>query len=134
MKQRTETYRNMSVPAKSLVSWSIAAGEPYVGFRVERDCGDSWIAAHAGQLAARPVPRRFLVASLDGKLDNGRLQKLNAEITVCDDPVLTAAIVGRISGTIFIPSRPISLAGKRDDVTYCFPAREFEGIWQANRR
>ena len=134
-------YANMSVPPRShevrriapppggLLAFHLVAALPaHVPTNSPPEAALAWfrrfVAEHAFEIAAAPVPCRFLVVQvLDGLEPLRRLS--GSDLPVCADPTLTAAVLGRVAGNLYIPGRPVRLGKELLGRCYLFPKSEF---------
>ena len=138
----TDAYCNMSVPPRTTVRQVVRPIGRYVEFNICRadfaqpfkspqDWLDDFLVRHGDALDAVPRPSGYMISVSH----NSFLYR--DDLRSCRDPILTVAILGRVSGTLYVPHRRISF-GKwlemspgedREDsmigISYVFPERYF---------
>ena len=144
----TDAYCNMSVPPRTTVRQVVRPIGRYVEFNIygadfthpfkspqdfpsPQDWLDDFLAQHGDALDAVPRPSGYMIGDSSYK---GSPYGYGDDRRICRDPILTVAILGRVSGTIYIPHRRISFGGWLEKVhekcfmlprKYVFPERYF---------
>ena len=141
-------YANMSVPPRShevrriapppggLLAFNLVAALPA---HVPPEAALAWFrrfaAEHAAEIAAAPTPHCFIVPQIvpaspaqtpwhEGHRPEVPLPFVTGTAT-CADPVLVAAVLGRVAGNLYIPGRPVRLGKELLGRWYLFPKSEF---------
>lgn len=130
----TNAYCNMSVPPQTRVRKVVRPVGRYVIFSIHtvnfkppfgspkdfpspQDWIDDFLAQHREVLESVPRPSGYMVGY------NGLMQDSHL---FCADPILTVAILGRVSGGVYIPRRRIAFGdGLAGTKVYSFPERYF---------
>ena len=144
-------YQNMSAPPHSKVEMVVKPIGRYVEFNIygadfrppfrppqdfpsPQDWLDDFLAQHGEALDAVPRPSGYMIGKGSFK---GSPYGYGDDRRICRDPVLTVAILGRVSGTynpMYIPRRRIASGGWLEKVhekcfmlpwKYVFPERYF---------
>ena len=149
-------YANMSVPPHSKVKTVVRPIGKQIVFDMgrvglgpsynlkqpqhERDAiiqawVEDFVGQHQAELDAVPRPTGFMVGSICEDI-NSPLEDLMrwhpGVYQVCTDPILTVAILGRVSGLIYVPRRELRLTEDSFDDTICFPAKYFPQFGSAS--
>ena len=143
----TDAYCNMSVPTRTKVRQVVRPVGRYVEFDIygadftppfksprefptPQDWLDDFLARHGDALDAVPRPSGYMIGLCDHKGMSG----YGKDLRICRDPVLTVAILGRVSEGIYVPRRRILFGGWLEKVhekgvmlsrKYVFPERCF---------
>ena len=130
----TNAYCNMSVPPQTRVRKVVRPVGRYVIFSIHtvsfkppfrspkdfpspQDWLDDFLAQHREAIESVPRPSGYMVGY------NGLMQDSHL---FCADPILTVAILGRVSGGVYIPRRRIAFGdGLAGTKVYSFPERYF---------
>ncbi len=126
-----DAYHNMSVPPRSTIRWDIRLPDAeHLAFSLSApglpwsstDDARAWADAHADDVAAagRLAPRGFFAVPI---LPNDT--PLPAGCGLCHDPALAVAVLGRISGGLYIPLRPPRLLVEHYAPRFLFPCSAF---------
>lgn len=132
----TGAYCNMSAPPRSRVHREVRPLGPHLVFDLallpglDASTGDDeracWLrafeASHADALAAAARPTGYMIAvplPKHGSLPDG--------FALCEDPVLTVAVLGRLAGGIYIPHRKLGFAQATAQARFAFPESAFPG-------
>ena len=152
----TDAYCNMSAPPRTTVCQVFVPIGRQVVFNIHgadfthpfkspqdfptpRDWLDDFLARHGDALDAVQRPSGYMIGDCLGVAE-GR-SSCGEGRRICRDPVLTVAILGRVSGTVYIPRRRI-LFGEwlEKHAKYCttvneysFPERYFPQFQKENR-
>ena len=144
----TDAYCNMSVPPRTTVRQVVRPVGRYVEFDIygadfiqpfkspqdfpsPQDWLDDFLARHGDALDSVPRPFGYMIGDSSYK---GSLCGYGDDRRICRDPVLTVAILGRVSGTLYVPHRRISFGSWLEKVQekrfalarkYVFPERYF---------
>lgn len=142
-----DAYSNMSAPPRSMVRRVVRPIGRYVKFDIygvdftppfkspqdfpsPQDWLDDFLAQHGEALDAVPRPSGYMI----GYCNHKEISGYGDDCRICRDPVLTVAILGRVSGTMYIPQRRIlfgswlkKVHAKRFMLSrkYVFPERYF---------
>lgn len=130
-------YHNMSGPPRTKIAWSIRSAGSVLVFGLASDCLKPWFrafdaagladglrrfeVARPGALAAAVAPAGFVVADVR----DGEPSALPDGWSVCADPALALAVVGRMSGNLYVPRRPVRLHPEQAGLWYILPRSEF---------
>ena len=151
-----DAYSNMSAPPRSKVKMVVRPIGRQIVFDLRRvGLGPSYnlkqpqyersaiiqawvkdfVSKHKVELDAVPRPTGFMVGSIcediNAPLDD--LMRWHPGVyQVCTDPILTVAILGRVSGLIYVPRRELRLTEDSFDDTICFPAKYFPQFGSAS--
>lgn len=143
-----DAYSNMSAPPRSKVKTVVKPIGRYVEFNIygadfrppfrppqdfpsPQDWLDDFLARHREALDAVPRPSGYMIGDSSYK---GSPYGYGDDRRICRDPVLTVAILGRVSGTMYIPHRRILFGSWLEKVhekcfilarKYVFPERYF---------
>ena len=143
----TNAYCNMIVPSRTTVRQVVRPIGRYVHFNIygadftqpfrspqdfpsPQDWLDDFLAQHGEALDAIPRPSGFMIGYCNYKGISG----YGNDVRICRDPILTVAILGRVSGNIYIPRRRILFGSWLEKVhekcfmlprKYVFPERYF---------
>lgn len=93
-----------------------------------RNWFEDFVRRHKAELDAVPRPTGFMVGSLCEDLNaplDDLLRRHPGVYQVCTDPILTAAVLGRVSGLIYVPRRELRLTVNSVFDTIGFPAKYF---------
>lgn len=130
----TSAYCNMAGPPRSQLHREIRLIGRYIIFSFMRhhmyriDLNE-FARQHRAELEAVPRPTGFMVGMVSPPPFDLFKELSKFHFPICNDPILTVAILGRTSGTLYIPHREISFSyGERNPwaVSYFyFPARYF---------
>lgn len=93
-----------------------------------RNWFEDFVRRHKAELDAVPRPTGFMVGSLCEDLNaplDDLLRRHPGVYQVCSDPILTAAVLGRVSGLIYVPRRELRLTVNSVSDTIGFPAKYF---------
>jgi len=152
----TDAYCNMSVPPHTKVRQVVRPIGGYVKFDIygadftppfkspqdfqsPQDWLDDFLAQHGEALDAIPRPSGYMIGYNDCKCLSG----YESNLRICRDPVLTVAILGRVSGAIYIPRRRIMFGDWLEKVhekcfmlsrKYFFPERYFPQFQAEDRQ
>ena len=149
-------YQNMSAPPRSKIRnivrpvgkqivfdmWHVGLGPSYnlEQPQYERDAIiQAWVedfaSKHKAELDAVPRPTGFMVGSIcedvNAPLDD-LMRRHPGVYHVCTDPILTVAILGRVSGLIYVPHRELRLTEDSFINTIGFPAKYFPQFGSAS--
>ncbi len=142
-----DAYSNMSAPPRSKVRQVVRPIGRYVKFDIygvdftppfkspqdfpsPQDWLDDFLAQYGEALDAVPRPSGYMI----GYCDHKGIYGYGDDCRICRDPVLTVAILGRMSGTLYIPHRRILFGSWLEKVhekclmlsrQYVFPERYF---------
>ena len=151
-----DAYCNMSAPPRTTVKRVVrpigkqivfglgctGVGVAYNGKKTDqqreadiRNWFEDFVRRHQAELDAVPRPTGFMVGSLCEDLYaplDDLLRHYPGVYQICTDPILTVAVLGRVSGLIYIPRRELRLT--RDTVfgTIGFPAKYFPQFGSAS--
>ena len=143
----TYAYCNMSVPPHTKVRQVVRPIGRYVKFDIygadfappfsspqdfpsPQEWLDDFLAQHAEALDSIPRPSGYMV----GCCDYNDMSSYGNNLRICRDPILTVAILGRVSGAIYVPRRRIMFGCWLEKVhekcvvlsrKYVFPERYF---------
>ena len=132
----TNAYCNMSAPPRSTVRKEIRTVGGCLVFDLVAVCGapakadenaraawlEAFVRKHGAALEAVPRPTGYLIATA---LPPGA--PLQAGFRLCQDPILTVAVVARLSGGIYIPRRDLRLGAEAVENRHALPAEAFSG-------
>jgi hypothetical protein len=96
---------------------------------------EDFVSKHKAELDAVPRPTGFMVGSIceDVNAPLGDLMRRYLGVYhVCTDPILTVAILGRVSGLIYVPHRELRLTEDSFFNTIGFPAKYFPQFGSAS--
>ena len=89
---------------------------------------EDFVRRHKAELDAVPRPIGFMLGSIcediNAPLDD-LMRRHPGVYQVCSDPILTVAILGRVSGLIYVPRRELRLTENSLFDTIAFPAKYF---------
>ena len=151
----TNAYCNMSVPPHTTVRQVVRPIGRYVKFNIydadfaqafkspqdfptPQDWLDDFLVRHGDALDAVPRPSGYMIGVCDYKGISG----YGDDLRICRDPILTVAILGRVSGTLYVPHRRISFGSWLEKVhekcfmlarKYVFPERYFSQFQAENQ-
>lgn len=131
----TNAYCNMSVPPRTMVKQKVSPVGRYVEFYLYNACFthpfkspwdfpslqqwlDDFLVRHGEALEAVPRPAGYMI----GDCRETALDEYGNDLRICRDPILTVAILGRVSGTLYVPHRRI-LSGDWLESKSMFPYR-----------
>ena len=143
----TNAYCNMSAPPRTQVRQVVRPVGRHVEFNIyavdftppfkspqdfptPQDWLDDFLARHGDALDAVPRPSGYMIGYCSHKGISG----YGDDHRICRDPILTVAILGRVSGSIYVPHRRISFGSWLEKVhekcfmlarKYVFPERYF---------
>lgn len=144
-----DAYRNMSAPPRTTIRQTIrpigkqivfdlgctGVGVAYNGEKTDqqreadiRNWLEDFVRRHQAELDAVLRPTGFMVGSLceDINAPLADLLRLHPGVyQVCTDPILTVAVLGRVSGLIYVPRRELRLTIDSVFNTIGFPAKYF---------
>lgn len=89
---------------------------------------DDFVRRHQAELDAVPRPSGFVAGDSCGDIDAAGCDVKRwfpDAYQVCEDPILTVAILGRVSGNLYIPRREIRLSQALFSGSLAFPAKYF---------
>ncbi len=132
----TNAYCNMSAPPRSTVRKEIRTIGDCLVFDIVAVCGapaeadedaraawlEAFVRKHGEALEAVPRPTGYLIAT---SLPSGAA--LQPGFRLCQDPILTVAVVARLSGGIYIPRRDLRLSAEAVEKRHALPAGAFPG-------
>ena len=151
-----DAYSNMSAPPRSKMQITVkpigrqivfdlgcaGVGVAYNGEKTDqqreadvRRWFEDFVRRHKAELDAVPRPTGFMVGSLCDDLDaplSDLMQRHPGIYQVCTDPILTVAILGRVSGMIYVPRRELRLTRDSVEDTIGFPAKYFPQFGSAS--
>ena len=142
-------YSNTGVPPRSKVQITVkpigrqivfdlayaGVGVAYNGKKTDqqreadvRSWFEDFVRRHKAELDAVPRPTGFMLGSIcediNAPLDD-LMRRYPGVYQVCTDPILTVAILGRVSGLIYVPRRELRLTEDSFFDTIGFPAKYF---------
>ena len=146
----TNAYCNMSVPPRSKIQKVVRPVGKQIAFNFEKSgiqepgpdilltfdereaLFNDWLAdfasRHKAELEAVPRPTGFMVGSICEKNlgpPKDTMKRYPDLYHVCEDPILTVAILGRMAGLVYVPRRELRLTEDSFSRTIAFPARFF---------
>ena len=139
-------YCNMSVPPRTSVEKRIRpvgfmiAFDLVMGANVPAGADDaelsSWLSAfvekHCSELDAVKRPTGYMIGLSFPHVDGHAKYPSGYSMCLCRDPVLTVAVLGRMSGEIYIPRRELSLSHVMTEKLYAFPYKFFPQYEERN--
>ncbi len=151
-----DAYSNMSAPPRSKVKMVVRPIGRQIVFDLRRvGLGPSYnlkqpqyersaiiqawvkdfVSKHKVELDAVPRPTGFMVGSICEDINaplNDLMRWHPGVYQVCTDPILTVAILGRVSSLIYIPRRELRLTEDSFFDTIGFPAKYFPQFGSAS--
>ena len=151
-----DAYSNMSAPPRSKVKMVLRPIGRQIVFDLRRvGLGPSYnlkqpkyersaiiqawvkdfVSKHKVELDAVPRPTGFMVGSICEDINaplNDLMRWHPGVYQVCTDPILTVAILGRVSSLIYIPRRELRLTEESFFDTIGFPAKYFPQFGSAS--
>lgn len=132
-------YCNMSVPPCTKVKKRITpvgnmvAFDLVMGAKAPADATSaelaSWMSEfvkeHRAELDAVKRPAGYMIALSFPHVDGSAKYPPGYGMCLCRNPVLTVAVLGRMSGGIYIPRRDLSLSRVMTENLYAFPYKFF---------
>lgn len=116
----TNAYCNMGVPPRTVVKQMVSPVGRYVEFNIydayfthpfksplsfpsPEEWLDDFLVRHGEALEAVPRPTGYMI----GHCSEKDFCHYGKDHRICRDPILTVAILGRVSGTLYVPHRRI---------------------------
>ena len=96
---------------------------------------EDFVSKHKAELDAVPRPTGFMVGRISEDVNaplDDLVRRHPGVYQVCTDPILTVAILGRVSGVIYVPHRELRLTEDSFFDTIGFPAKYFPQFGSAS--